>query len=181
MRTILVLILSMMAMSCERTKPAPIVQTAAGLQIDTPQFHLVVPGQWKESSSPSPNTIYAGMSPSSDRQIIVSAHLLKQGLTAQERLEAVKHLFDTRVATEREVSNGQANVRPTEIVEEQGLLVGSYIVMHPNAGRVVFSRLLCDHEKALNIHWEVLQLQAAPDLKALLQEFERITDSAKLK
>lgn len=129
----------------------------------------------------APNVIYSAMSVHSDRQIIVSAHLLKSGLSELERRQAVQDLFDTRVSVEREISKGAANVIPTDLVEEQGLLIGSYVVTHPSAGRVVFARLLCDHDKALSIHWEVLQLQTAPDLQALLQEFQVITDSAKLK
>ena len=83
--------------------------------------------------------------------------------------------------TERELAQGKSNIRPVDVVEENGLLIGGYLVIHPAGGRVAFSRLICDHEKAMNIHWEALQIKLMPDLKALQKEFETIAQTAKLK
>jgi len=125
--------------------------------------------------------MYSAMNPASDRQINVSVYLLERGLTAEQRRKAFNELFDARVGAERELAKGQANVRPTDITEQDGLLIADYLVTHPAGGRVAFCHMVCDQQKAASVYWEVLQLQAAPDLKALLGEFSRISDSLKLK
>ena len=121
------------------------------------------------------------MSPSKDRQIIISAHLLKPNLPEPERRQAVNDLLKLQMDTERELAQGKSNIRPVDVVEENGLLIGGYLVIHPAGGRVAFSRLICDHEKAMNIYWEALQIKLMPDLKALQKEFETIAQTAKLK
>jgi len=176
-----VVLLALVAGGCGADdSTSPFVHTKQALRINTGQFELTVPGHWVPQELPAKNTVYCGMTQTKDRQIIVSGFLLKKECSLEERKEAVATILAAQVKTQEEITKGEAKVTSLPLCVEGNLVVAGYIATHPSAGRVVFSRVLCDEEKAFNIYWEVLGLESAPDLEALGREFLSIARSARL-
>jgi hypothetical protein len=158
-------------------------QTDTNLVINTPQFEITVPGVWTEQERPADNTIYCGRLTEGEisKQLIISGHLLVPGIADDERRKAFEDMLDYRTTTEREVTKNGATVHEEPIREYEGLLAGGYIAVHPSAARIVFSRLICDHEKAFNFYYEMWGFREKPDIQKLSEEFEAFMETAGLK
>ncbi|MDB6175157.1 MAG: hypothetical protein JWL59_4468 [Chthoniobacteraceae bacterium] len=169
------------------TKKSPmnsIRQTVDSLIIDTPQVRVTVPGVWlSEEKRPAENVVYRGHSDEGEihKRFIVAGHLLTPGQTEVGRKEAFQDLLRMRRETEDEITAGKAKIIEEPLRESGELLGGGYIAIHLTAGRIVFSRAMCDHEKAFNFYYELWGFSAKPDVKKLMEDFETIMETAGLK
>ncbi len=161
----------------------PITQTDDALVINTPQFGLTVPGVWLEESPSSDHVIYSGLSSDDEiqKQIIVAGYLLAPGGVEKQRRLAFERLLAIRLAMEREVTQGDIRIVEDPIQEIGNLLLGSYSGVHSAARRIVFSCLLCDHEKAFNVYHAQWHASDFPDLQKVSDDFDEILSTAELK
>jgi hypothetical protein len=162
----------------------PFTQTADSLVIDTPQFTVTVPGVWqREVEGLADNVVYCGLSELGAvyKQFIVSGHLFVPGSSAEQRREAFAELLRVRHAAEEKATGGQATLVEVPFEDQDGLMTGGYVCLHPGGGRVAFSRTVCDREKAFNFYYELWGFTAPPDTVKLLREFEEILETAALK
>jgi len=177
-------LIAILLCGCTRSpKMKAINQTDTELIINTPQFEVTVPGVWKQQERPAENTIYCGRLTDGDisKQLIISGHLLVPGLPDEERRKAFEDMLGYRTETEKEVTKNEATLYPEPVREQDGLLAGGYIAVHLSAARVVFSRLICDHEKAFNFYYEMWGFREKPDIKKLSAEFEAFMETVGLK
>jgi len=184
MNRLYIALIAILLCGCNKThKMKSITQTDTQLIINTPQFEVTVPGVWLEQKQPADSTIYCGRLIEGDvsKQLIISGHLLVPGLPDEERRKAFEDMLSYRTETEKEVTKNAAQVYEEPVREHDGLLAGGYIAVHPSAARVVFSRLICDHEKAFNFYYEMWGFREKPDIKQLSVEFEAFMETAGLK
>jgi hypothetical protein len=172
--------------SCGKENGAgDVKQTSEGVVIDTSQFSLQIPGVWEEEPwdelDSKLKTLFVGTA--DNRQVIISGVTFASSLDDGAQIEIAQEIIDAARGVEQDGLNGRGVIIPeaAHVDEDDGRVWGGYTAVDGQSGRLVFHRLLCHPDKALNVYYAAWGFDGKPDAAAIADEFSAILETVRFK